>query len=284
MTQVILRESQTLLIDGAPPARPLPATRERPSMPTTRPSEARRQPSRWFYPAAGLLLLAVTFVGFSQFYLAGKAYPNRPLTPEIRGVLIVHGVTMSAWMVLFAVQPMLVAARRYRTHMFLGRVGAVLAAVIVVTGCWVAVAAARVAPPEMRWYGMNPKQFISVPLVTIALFAGFVGTAIWQRRRPGIHKAMMLLGTLAAVSAPLGRMDTLNNLYMGTIFERLFGAFPLTLALGLLLLGAKAALERSLDRALAAGLAGLAVAYWLSTQAAFTPMWERVVSWTTGIP
>jgi hypothetical protein len=227
-------------------------------------------------------MLVLTVIGFSHFYLRGQAYPGRPLTPEIRGVLIAHGVSMSAWILLFVIQPWLIAARRHRAHMLLGRLGAVLAAVVVVLGVWTAFAGARVASVEMRWFGMNANQFIAIPLISVGLFGGFVAASISMRRRPQIHKALVLIGTLSAMSAPLGRIDTLTNLYVSTIFERAFSAFPATLALGLILLAVKFALERSLDRAMAIGIAVLTAAYWLTSQVARTEAWERLMAGLIG--
>jgi hypothetical protein len=42
--------------------------------------------------------------------LHGKAYPGRELAPEIRTLLIPHGIGMSAWFLLFLVQPLLIVA------------------------------------------------------------------------------------------------------------------------------------------------------------------------------
>lgn len=177
---------------------------------------------------------------------------------------------------------LLIAARRYRAHMILGRLGSVLGAGVVVLGIWTAFAAARSASVEMRWFGMNANQFIAIPLISVAMFGGFVAAAIAMRRRPQVHKALMLLGTLSAMSAPLGRIDTLTNLYVGTIFERAFSAFPATLALGLILLAVKFALERSLDRAMAIGIVVLTAAYWLTSQVARTEPWERLMAGLIG--
>lgn len=278
MTTALLRESQAIVAT--------PAAGEKPAAKTAsdlRQDKPRLGRSRWFYSFAAAAMLVITFIGFSHFYLSGRAYPGRPLTPPIRGIIITHGISMSAWMLLFVIQPALIGLRGYKAHMFLGRIGSLLALSIVFTGLWIAFASARVAPPDMRWFGMNAAQFISVPLITIALFGGFVGVAIWKRKQPNMHKALMFLGTLAAVSASLGRIDTLINLYSGTIFERLFGAFPMTLALGVILLAIKTIWERSFDRTIAAGLSILAAAYFVTTQVAMTTPFENAMKYLIGL-
>ena len=90
--------------------------------------------ARLFYSGAAASLLILAFLGFQQFYLHGKAYPGRELAPPIRTLLILHGIAMSAWMLLFMAQTLLIVAGNRRVHIVLGRVGAVLAACIVLLG------------------------------------------------------------------------------------------------------------------------------------------------------
>lgn len=59
--------------------------------------------NRLFYSAASITLLALTLIGFRFFYLHLQAFPGRPLTPPIRTLLILHGVLMTAWMLLSVV-------------------------------------------------------------------------------------------------------------------------------------------------------------------------------------
>src|SRR5436305_1416311 len=105
---------------------------------------------RWFYSMASLSLLVLMFIGFQLFYLHGKAFPGRPLTPPIRTLIITHGCLMTAWMLLAVGQPLLVGTRRKRLHMKLGVLGVVLALGIVVAGLRIGIEAARVSPPGLR--------------------------------------------------------------------------------------------------------------------------------------
>ena len=86
--------------------------------------------------SAGLITAASTaliFLGFQQSYLHGRAFPNRPLMPAIRTVLIAHGIALSLWVMLLLLQPLLVVNHKYRVHMMVGRVGAVLATLTVIS-------------------------------------------------------------------------------------------------------------------------------------------------------
>lgn len=234
--------------------------------------------ARWFYSFASVVLLVCVLVGFSQFYFHGRAYPGREITPPIRSLVIIHGVTMSAWLILFIIQPFLAATRNLRLHMALGRVGSVLALAILVLGVMVGVQSARVAPPEARIMGFDPKQFLAVPLLSVIFFATLVGIAIWHRRNPAIHRAMMFTATMGVLSAALNRIDALNNLYVGTMWDRVFGPFFAAVVLGVIFLAIRCAFIRGFDRWLAIGMAILALFSAFDVAIARTPAWDWVAT------
>ena len=224
------------------------------------------------------MLLALAFLGFRLFYLHGNAYPGRPLTPPIRNVVIAHGVAMSAWMILLVIQPLLIVNGKYRVHMALGKIGAVLAACIVFLGLRVAVAAASVNPPDLKLWGLAPKQFLAIPVGVIVMFAGYVATGVWNRRRPEVHRPMLLLGTLIAVTAATDRIGAITNLYAHTVWGAIFGPFFTTAVIGAAFLLVKWALTRSFDRAYAVGYAVFVVAGPLILKLATTSVWDGFAS------
>lgn len=231
--------------------------------------------ARLFYSGAALLLLVLMLLGFQQFYLHGKAYPDRELAPPIRTLIILHGAGMTAWVLLFLVQPLLVVADNRRVHMLLGRVGAGLAACIVILGFRLGIEATRISPPDMIIWGLNAVQFMAVPIISILIFAGFVIAGIWNRRRPQVHRPMMLLATLAAIPAAVSRIGPLSALYHDTLWEALFGPFFGTLVVGMLLLALKWLLTRSLDHWYALGYAVLVIASALIMQLATSNAWNH---------
>ena len=238
-------------------------------------SRARPNPLRWFYSAAAVAMLVLSVIGFRHFYLQGQSYPGRPITPPIRGLIVAHGAAMSAWIVLMIVQPLLIAVRRHRLHMTLGRIGAVLAAAIVVLGLVVATRSAAVTPPDVTFGPLNPRQFMAVPYAGALLFGLYVALGVWYRRRPDIHRPMMFLATLAAIPAAMDRIDDIRNLYAGTFLYAVWGPFFSALAIGTALLAVKCALARSFDRWFAAGLAGLFLGFGVMYQMASTAAWGR---------
>jgi len=234
--------------------------------------------NRWFYSAASLSLLVLMFIGFQLFYLHGKAFPGRPLTPPIRTLLIIHASLMTAWMLLAVGQPLLVGTRRKRVHMKLGILGVVLAVGIVVAGVRVGIEAARVAPPELRLFGMDSRQFMAVPVVSILVFGLLVFVGVLNRRRPEVHRPMMLMASVSLIGAALGRMPSLNALYAGTWWEVVFTAFFMQVLFAAILLIAKCLVNKSFDRWFAAGFATFTIASVAISLGAKTHAWDHVAT------
>ncbi len=231
---------------------------------------------RFFFSGSAAIMFLFMLWGFSLFYLHGRAYPGRPLTPPIRALLIAHGIAMTGWMILFIVQPLLIATKNVRTHMKFGLFGAGLAAVATVFGISVAIGAARVNPPELKLWGLVPKQFMMVSLSAIVLFAIFVALGIRNRRKADVHRPMMLLASLSILPPSMDRIAVIHNLFEGTIPGSLFGAYTSALVVGLVLVGLHWALHRSLNRSLAIGYAAIVVVAFATMQLAPTPVWAGI--------
>lgn len=222
----------------------------------------------------------IMLIGFQQFYLHGKAFPDHPIFPPLKGLVIAHGVAMTFWMTLFVVQTLLVVTNRFRTHMLLGFFGIAVAISVVIFGSWTAIATTRLEPELLR-QGLNRKQFLIVPLTDMLKFGAFVIIAVWNRRRAEIHRPMMFLATLTMISAATGRIPAINELYVSTIWSHWFGAFFPKLVIGATFLVVKTAFTRRLDRWLAGGLATLAVVSFLIWQVAPTAAWARLANLLT---
>ena len=237
---------------------------------------------RLFYSLSSLLLLVVTFVGFRLFYMEGKAFPGHPLPPPTRTLLIVHGILMTAWMLLAVIQPWLIVGKKHKLHMKLGLFGAVLAALILVVGFKTGIEAIRITPPDLVRFTLAPKPFLVVPLSAVVLFAVFVSVGLFNRKKPDIHRPMMLLASLAAVSAALGRIPALNGWSDGTALEYWFTAFVTTVLLGIILLVTKCLLNRRLDPYMALGVAVMTLWFFACSQLARTGAWDRIAGFLLG--
>lgn len=234
---------------------------------------------RYFYSIAIGLLLVLVVTGFQLFYFHGMMYPGQPLIPPIKPLIITHGVAMSLWMLLSLTQPLLVAGGQRRMHMALGKVAAAIAVCLVALGLKLAVDSTRVAPPDLMYGPLTPKQFMAVPVGDITLFALFVAAGVLMRKRPAIHRPMMFLATLAAVGAAISRIDLFNHLYAGTVWERLFGFFFFTLVVGGVLVIAKCVVFRKFDRWLVAGYGVMALWFLMISLGAPTRAWDVIAGW-----
>lgn len=253
-------------------------TTSEPQLTTAAPS--RQNTERMTYAVAGGVLFALMFIGFQQFYLHGRGFPNHPIFPLVKGLVIAHGLAMTVWMVLFVLQTILIVNNSFRIHMSLGIFGIALAAFILVVSPWTAIQATRLEPDAML-YGLHRKQFLIVPLTDMLKFGPFVIIALLNRRRPEIHRPMMMLATLSVIAAATGRIPALNNIYASTVWDRLVGPYVPMLVFGAAFLVVKTILTKKFDRWFTIGFAALAAFSFLIWQTAPTVAWERVANFLT---
>ncbi|MCA9307324.1 MAG: hypothetical protein R3B46_07875 [Phycisphaerales bacterium] len=240
---------------------------------------ARSRAGRYFFTFAAAIMLVLTFLGFSAFYLRGLAFPNRPIAPPIKNLIIFHAVCMSLWMGVLVLQPALIAAGKRKLHMKLGKAAAAFAALILVTGVVVAVRATQVTPPDAVILGFPRLNFFAIPLFTVLAFAAFIAAAIAYRRKPRIHRALMIAGTLITLSAPLNRIPMLNDVYIGTVWDRVVGPYFWVVILGVALLAARSIITRALDRPFAVAIAATTLISIGIVQLARTDQWAHLVAW-----
>ena len=208
---------------------------------------------RFFYSGAALLLLIFMFIGFQQFFLHGRNFQSQELDPTRRGSLIAHGIVMTIWMLLFVVQPALIALGNRKLHRKLGWMGAAVALCATALGVRLAFPIPPFAETDNLFYGMTPRQFNGLILLTAIMFACFVAAGIWKRRTPAIHRSMMMFSVLTTMGAVFDRIPWIVNLYYGSTLAMIFGPYFGSLVFGLLLLGTLRLLTGSWDRWLAIG-------------------------------
>jgi hypothetical protein len=153
-----------------------------------------------FYPLIAVALALVTFVGFSRTFYLSFLFDVRPLTLLVH----LHGIVFTAWVLLFIAQTRFIAANNYVLHRKVGIAGAVLAALIVIVGVVTAIVGAADARP--RAMGFNGREFLIFPFVAISMFAGFATAAIGLRRRPDLHKRLMVMAMIAVVGPAVARI------------------------------------------------------------------------------
>lgn len=240
---------------------------------------ARRQ--TLFFVGVAVVLLALVAVGFSRsFYLRPVLGTVDRFGPSLPGYLVVHGMTLTAWYLLFAAQTLLVLTGRRGLHRQLGMAGVVVAVAVVVTSLIVMRSVvARVAVDGAQ----VPARLVFVIVSDFWLLIAFsllVGVAIHWRRRLETHKRLMLIasaflvGPAFAVGRPIGQALVPflpNGLLPSTVFIVLALAALVCYDLatrrriefatvgGVAVIGA----ALGLTRLMSLGASGLAFARWL---------------------
>jgi hypothetical protein len=226
---------------------------------------------RLFYVIAGSVMLAATAVGFRSFLLHGKGFGGSDITHQIVPLVVVHGLAMFSWIVLFLVQSIFILNGNRRLHMRIGVGGAVLAAVMVPLGSFTAILSTR-NNPEMYQGFSGGRFFLATMLGEMLSFGVLVAVAVIYRRRSEIHRPMMLLASLMIISGSLGRCP-----YIGE-----FAAMPPLYVLGpALVLGALFAalrwgMTRTLDRWYAIGYSAFALASFIFIAVGHSALWNQI--------
>ena len=177
-----------------------------------RPLPSRPVPQRSrFYFVIALIAAATVFVGFARTFFFNAFFAHGYL-----GTLrIVHGTAFSLWLVLLLAQTTLVARKRTDLHRRLGVFGFVLASLMIILGLMVAFNAAK--------YGFHapglppPLIFVAVPFFDIVVFAALIAAAFYYRRKPEIHKRLIIVATISILPPALARLCLLSPVLMKTL-------------------------------------------------------------------
>ena len=178
---------------------------------------------RWIYVFMAALFFVTVLVGFIPDSLMKIEMVRAGTRPPFPMILHVHAVVMGAWMCLLLAQTSLMAAGRKAQHFQLGLVGMVLMPAIVLTGV--------ILVPTM--YGQLYQQFANAPpevaaamkpeidyVGNIALlqFGGAIGFPALviiglraRKKRPDIHKRLMILATSIPLPAGIDRITWLPH-------------------------------------------------------------------------
>jgi hypothetical protein len=159
-----------------------------------------RRRERFFYIGIAIVIVGVVFGGFARTYFLRPYFTTQPLLP----LLHLHGIVFTSWLVLYFTQTMLVAAKRTDIHRRLGIAGAVIAVLMVLIGTITAITRARqgATPAEE----IPPLVFLVIPLADVLVFAILIGAGFYFRRRPDVHKRLMLLATISILAAAIARL------------------------------------------------------------------------------
>lgn len=162
---------------------------------------------RWYFTGMATAMLIVAIAGFAPAIVhpAGRHAPLSLLAAA-------HGGVFFAWLLLFLMQSWLVATRRVALHRRVGIAAALVLAMMIPLAFAATVAMVR------RGYDLSGDQKIEIhprvgyidplygavfPLTDLLMFTILAVAALAYRRRPEIHKRLMLFANIVLMGAPL---------------------------------------------------------------------------------
>jgi hypothetical protein len=229
---------------------------------------------RRLFKAVAIAFPLIVLAGFGRTYYVRGLFD----VPPIASILVhVHGVLMTAWVVLFAMQVWLVSSKRIWLHQRLGYAGIGLGSLIVIVGFATAVRAARhgaaSTPPNV-----SPLAFLAVPLFDLLMFVALFGGAIYYRRRPAAHKRLMLLTTVNFLPPAIARIPVTTLQALGPLWF-----FGLPAALTLLCLGLDAKRNGHVNGVFLTGTALLISSYVGRLALMTTGPWMNFAGWLVSV-
>jgi hypothetical protein len=177
------------------------------------------------YVGLALMISAIVLVGFSRsFYGTLVANARHPW------IIHVHAAVYVGWLVLLTAQTVLAARGDIATHRRVGKFGIAYGVLVWILGVSVSIAMPVINVHSGLWTVRQGEQFLATPLVDMVLFGGFFGAAIVYRRKPEIHKRLIILATVAVMFAAVGRAFTNVGVLVGDP-EAPLGGVPARLSL-----------------------------------------------------
>jgi hypothetical protein len=140
--------------------------------------------------------------------------------------VVVHAISMTVWLLLFCTQAWMVALGNVSVHRRLGVLGVAAAAAVVLTALFTTLGFVPRVLEAGGGSGAMPGIVVR-DLLSLVVFAAFVGLAVHWRTRPAIHKRLMLLASVVI----------LGQAYFRQPAASLVQLIPDPLGLGLFLMG-----------------------------------------------
>ena len=163
---------------------------------------------RRFFLIMSLVVALVIVGGFGPSYVSSLPPPGLPFWVHL------HGVVMTAWILLFALQSCLVGRRAFSLHRRLGWLSIGLITVMVPLGFVTnAMAIQRGATPPF----FTPAMMMAADGIDLCLFTGLYTAAILLRRHGAWHKRLMLCATILLTWPALARLPPLGELGLSMI-------------------------------------------------------------------
>jgi hypothetical protein len=185
-------------------------------------SSESKSTERKFYSRMALFLVLLVLLGFGpSFYLRDVVPPYPRPNPTLSPWVIAHGTIFTTWMALVVAQTQLIAARKHALHMQLGKIGMLLAILLIpvmyLTAVW---QVERANQPPFT----DPLTWTIVPLSVLIPFGVLVWNGWTHRRDVQFHKRVMMSAAILVVMGPtIGRLPIAPPVLVGQSLLLLLG-------------------------------------------------------------
>ncbi len=152
-----------------------------------------------FYVRMAAACVLTAFLGFVPTYWQPLAAGKFAANPIVH----IHGLLFFSWTLFVLLQTSLVASGQTQRHRDVGIVGVSLATAMCIVGVLVALNAVRNAFAVGAV--AQGESFAILPLFDIIPFGVLVALAVYNTRRPEVHKRLMMLATIGILGAPVAR-------------------------------------------------------------------------------
>jgi hypothetical protein len=222
------------------------------------------------YLIAAILFSLIVLLGFGRTYYVSGFFSSPPLSSYL---VQIHGALMTAWVTLFVAQVFLIRTKNIKVHQKIGLMSIALAVLIVISGFFTAIAAAKngsaSSPPDI------PRlAFLAVPLFDLLVFAVLFAAAVYYRKKAANHKRLMLLIAISLLPPAIARVPG-----MMALGPMVFFGVPTLLTL--VALGYDRWLTGKFNRVFVYGALFLIASYPLRLALSGTEAWMSFAAWLT---
>lgn len=171
----------------------------------TQPASVRARTAKRIYLPVGFVCAVIALLGFWPTYFG----PLLMGIPHPIPIIHLHATVFMAWVFLVITQAWLAASGRLALHMKVGKYGMAWGVVVIIVG-W-ATAFSRFGDRVQAGNLLEAESRLFAPLTDMIVFAPVLAAAWINRRKPEIHKRLIVVGTTILLIAAVHRMVFLGG-------------------------------------------------------------------------
>lgn len=160
----------------------------------------------WFFVAFAALAAAVVLAGFSRSFFVPVARGSFAAPRTV----YVHAAFFLSWVSLLIAQTSLATLRKIAWHRRLGWCAAFLVPGMAVSGT--AVSLWATSRDVRAGQGDTALSFFFGLMLDVVSFSMLASAGLLMRRRPDVHKRLLVMATLAVLGAALGRIPAIGKM------------------------------------------------------------------------